>query len=169
VCASAFRLGIGDYLSKPVEETELVASVRRLVQGRRARPTPAAASAPAFAPEATIEVRLKWVARNIQDRYAERLTLRELARKAHMSRFTLSRRFSAHFQVSIRAYIAQVRVAHAIQLLGRPGMSITEIGQEIGFYDLPRFDKVFRRIVGMSPSAYRRPAAGATKGKLAGT
>jgi AraC-like DNA-binding protein len=75
-----------------------------------------------------------------------------------MSRSGLSRMFTAHFGLSIRRYIAQVRVARAMQSLERPGVSVTDIALQVGFYDLPRFDKVFRRLVGMSPSAYRRLA-----------
>ena len=43
--------------------------------------------------------------------------------------------------------------------------SITEVAQAVGFGDLPRFDKLFRRYTGMTPSAYRlrRVAADAKK------
>jgi AraC-like DNA-binding protein len=67
--------------------------------------------------------------------------------------------------MSIRAFIAQVRVRRAMDMLRRPGLSITEIAYDVGFYDLPRFDKVFRRIAGVSPSAYRRFGAEAQNDK----
>jgi transcriptional regulator GlxA family with amidase domain len=35
------------------------------------------------------------------------------------------------------------------------GRSLTDIAIETGFYDLPHFDKVFRRRIGLSPWEYR--------------
>jgi two-component system response regulator YesN len=155
ICALAFRVGVGDYLAKPVREDELVASVRRLVQGRLRKVRDAGPSMSALPSGAPVQARLEWVARYVRERYADPLSVGELACKADMNRSFLSRRFSAYFHVSIRMYIAQVRVARAMQLLARADMPVTRIAQEVGFYDLPRFDKVFRRLVGMSPSAYR--------------
>jgi YesN/AraC family two-component response regulator len=166
VCASAFRIGVGDYLSKPVEESELVATVRRLVQERRMTRSPASVSAPALSHAMPTEARLEWIARHILDRYSEPLSVGELAHRAGMSRSALSRGFNARFCVSIRTYIAQVRITHAMQLLARACMSVTEIAQDVGFYDLPRFDKVFQRLLGMSPSAYRRSLRTAQNGKF---
>jgi transcriptional regulator GlxA family with amidase domain len=100
--------------------------------------------------------RMESVARHIHDRYAERLSVNELARRARMSRSRLSRRFKAYFRVSIRTYISTFRITRAGRLLEESDLSITEIALKAGFYDLPRFDKVFRRIIGMSPSAYRQ-------------
>ena len=49
-------------------------------------------------------------------------------------------------RVSFRAYLQDVRVRKARELLLVPGYSITEIAQMLGFGgDLPRFDKVFKR------------------------
>jgi YesN/AraC family two-component response regulator len=157
VCASAFRVGVGDYLSKPIGEEELVASVRRLVQGRRTRAKLAGGGSLPLAPGAPLEARLEWVARYVRESYAEPLSVGELAQKADIHRSSLSRKFSTYFHVPIRTYIAQVRVGRAMQLLEQADMPVTQIALEVGFYDLPRFDKVFRRIAGMSPSEYRRP------------
>jgi transcriptional regulator GlxA family with amidase domain len=110
--------------------------------------------------------RMESIAHYVHDRYAERLSVSALARRARMGRSTLSRRFSAHFRVCIRDYIAAVRIAHAVRLLlHAPDLSITDIALKVGFYDLPRFDKVFRRVIGSSPSEYRRMHAAAQKGK----
>jgi YesN/AraC family two-component response regulator len=169
VCASAFRLGVCDYLSKPIEETELVAAVRRLVQGRRPAPLPGLLNAPVLPAAERSDAGMESVARHVHERYADRLSINEIARLAGMNRSVLSRRFTAHFRMPLRTYIAQVRVTHAMLLLGRLGPSVTQIAHDVGFYDLPRFDKVFRRVSGMSPSAYRRVTAESQKGKVSDT
>jgi YesN/AraC family two-component response regulator len=167
VCATAFRLGAHDYLSKPVGEAELVATIRRVLPAPTSKAGTPAKGRAADLPECS-DPRVKEVARHIHEHYAKPLSVGELARKVGLSRSALSRKFTACFGTSIRTYIAQVRMAHAIDLLGRPGLSITEIAHEAGFYDLPRFDKVFRRIVGIPPTAYRRRAE-AQKGKSSNT
>jgi two-component system, response regulator YesN len=40
-------------------------------------------------------------------------------------------------------------------LLAAGHISITEVAQNVGFGDLPHFDKVFKRYAGTTPSAYR--------------
>ncbi len=90
----------------------------------------------------------------IHEHYWESISFSEAARQAGVSKFAFSRRFKALMRVSFRAYLQDVRVRKARELLLVPGYSITEIAQMLGFGDLPRFDKVFKRFEGISPSAY---------------
>ena len=99
----------------------------------------------------------------IHQRYWESISFSEAARHAGVSKFAFSRRFKALMRVSFRAYLQDVRVRKARELLLVPGYSITEIAQMLGFGDLPRFDKVFKRFEGISPSAYRSLTAPANR------
>jgi AraC-like DNA-binding protein len=49
-------------------------------------------------------------------------------------------------------------------LLRRGDLSVTEVCFEVGCASLGTFSTRFAELVGMSPSAYRREAAGATEG-----
>jgi AraC-like DNA-binding protein len=48
-----------------------------------------------------------------------------------------------------------VRIEQAKVLLAADHVSISEVAQNVGYGDLPHFDKVFKRYVGITPSAYR--------------
>ena len=91
----------------------------------------------------------------IDRRYAERLSLPGLACEVGVSRYWLSHRFSRNVGMSLRQYLLTVRLERAKQLLAEGRMSITVVAQDVGFGDLPRFDKLFRRYTGLTPSAFR--------------
>jgi AraC-like DNA-binding protein len=57
--------------------------------------------------------------------------------------------------VTFRDYLLKVRLERAKVLLAAGHLSITEVAQDVGFGDLPRFDKMFKRYTGFTPSAYR--------------
>jgi two-component system response regulator YesN len=96
------------------------------------------------------------VARLIHQRYWDELSLAELGREVGRSPDWLSRRFRSVMGVTFRSYVTQIRLERAQSLLVSGTASITEIAQSVGFGDLPRFDKLFKRAMGCTPSAYRR-------------
>ena len=91
----------------------------------------------------------------IQQRYWEHLTLPALAREVGVSQYRLSRRFHEVMGVTLRAYLLQARLEKAKDLLATTREQITEVALAVGFSDLPRFDKLFKRYTGVTPSAYR--------------
>ena len=52
-------------------------------------------------------------------------------------------------------YLSFVRVAKSKQLLANPQKRISEVAYEAGFSSLTHFNRMFRRITGQSPTAYR--------------
>src|SRR5262245_9750034 len=57
--------------------------------------------------------------------------------------------------LTFRDYLLKVRLERAKVLLASGHVSITEVAHDVGFSDLARFDKVFKRYTGFTPSAYR--------------
>ena len=57
--------------------------------------------------------------------------------------------------MTLRGYLVRVRLEKARALLTAKQDSITEIAMAVGFGDLPRFDKMFKRYTGFTPSAFR--------------
>ncbi len=53
-------------------------------------------------------------------------------------------------------YVHALRVAEACRLLGETDDNISDIAFEVGFGNLPHFNRVFRRERGMTPRAYRK-------------
>jgi AraC family transcriptional activator FtrA len=90
---------------------------------------------------------------------AERHTLGSLARRAAMSTRTLQRQFHDSTRMSPIAWVVRERVAVARELLERGRASIAEVGERVGFGSDESFRRHFRRVVGVSPSAYKRQFA----------
>lgn len=99
-------------------------------------------------------------ARDLIDlRYAERLDLAALAREAGYSKFHFARAFAAAYGETPRAYLTRRRLERAKTLLRMANLSVTEICFLVGFESLGSFSSLFRRVVGATPTAYRREAA----------
>ncbi len=79
-----------------------------------------------------------------------------LAGKAGLEDRTFLRRFQKATGHTTTEYWQRVRVSNAKTKLRETGLSIDQIGWEVGYSDPSAFRKVFHRIVGLSPSDYRR-------------
>lgn len=80
-------------------------------------------------------------------------SLAELARKMKMSSTVFGREFRKNFALTPISYRNHMRiVAGSFELL--KGKMVTDVFQEIGFNDLSRFNKQFKRIVGASPKKF---------------
>ncbi|MGY1719211.1 MULTISPECIES: helix-turn-helix domain-containing protein [unclassified Blastococcus] len=96
-------------------------------------------------------------ARDAMDRdYAEPLDVPTLARLAHVSPAHFIRTFRVAFGETPHRYLQRRRVERAMFLLRATDRSVTEICMDVGFSSLGTFSRVFRDIVGESPSAHRR-------------
>ena len=98
----------------------------------------------------------------LQDHLAESVSIGSLARQLGMSSRTLNRRFKAATGLSPQAYLQNLRVAAAKDLLRHSNLGIGEIAWQIGLQDVSYFSQLFRRHSGISPLRYRE----AVRGKL---
>ncbi len=67
----------------------------------------------------------------------------------------LSNQFKKETGKTITKYIQESRIERAMQLLISTELSIQEISETVGIHDLSWFSKLFKNIVGVSPSQYR--------------
>lgn len=88
--------------------------------------------------------------------YAERYPVSRYAGEVHLS--------VRHFSALIRAYTGQrpmewittYTIGQAKHLLSQTDLSIKEIAEQLGFPEQFTFRKYFKRVVGVSPSEYRK-------------
>ena len=92
----------------------------------------------------------------IDERFAERLTLDEVAGRFYIDKHYLARLFKEQVGVTLTGYVQQVRITHAKQMLRFTDQRIEEIGAQCGIGDLNYFSRVFKKLEGVSPSEYRR-------------
>ena len=83
------------------------------------------------------------------------LDLDTLAKHAHMSRRTLTRRFREETGVAPMAWLADARIDRARELLETTGEPIENIGRLTGLGAPASVRAAFHRRVGASPQAYR--------------
>lgn len=96
------------------------------------------------------------VIKYIRSNFGGTLTLDFLAEQAHISREYLSRKFKSYTGTNISDFIAEVRVERAKQLLRSSTHSITDISAYCGYTTLGNFQRFFKKLVGCSPSEYRK-------------
>lgn len=98
-------------------------------------------------------------ARDLTDReFAQPLTLDAMARAAHLSKFHFARAFAAVYGETPAAYLTRRRIERAKDMLRSANLTVTEICYLVGFESPGSFSSKFRRLVGQSPSEYRRAA-----------
>jgi AraC-like DNA-binding protein len=108
--------------------------------------------------------RLRRVRDRIDRDYAQPLDVEALARGAHMSAGHLSREFRLAYGEAPYGYLMTRRIERAMAMLRRGDLSVTEVCFAVGCQSLGTFSTRFTELVGVSPSSYRRLAAGATAG-----
>ena len=93
----------------------------------------------------------EWLA----DHYATSDPVMEMIRNSGLSRCSFVRRFHAATGHAPLEYVQKIRIEEAKQLLETNLLSIEQIGAEVGYSDIVSFRRLFKRLVGETPSAYR--------------
>jgi AraC family transcriptional regulator len=98
----------------------------------------------------------KRVADYIEVRLDARLTIADMAAMVHLSPFHFSRAFKQSFGMPPHRYHMMRRVEAAKMLLNETTTPMTEIAMRLGFSEASALSAGFKRMTGVSPSAYRR-------------
>ena len=91
----------------------------------------------------------------IADNYSESLSLEQVAKAVNTSSFYFCKMFKRITGLNFTEYVSRVRIERAKNLLLNPNLRISEIAFEVGFQSLTHFNRVFRKMVGLSPTDYR--------------
>jgi len=92
----------------------------------------------------------------IQQNYTRSFSLIELSESIGVSKSYLSRIFKTDTGISLWDYLNRFRIQKAKELLLLTDESITEVAADVGYEDVSYFSRVFRKIAGCSPRAYRQ-------------
>ena len=91
----------------------------------------------------------------IADHQSDELSLKEVARAVNTSAFYFCKMFKQAIGLTFTDYLARVRVEKVKNLLLNPHKRVSEAAFEAGFQSLSQFNRVFKKIEGMSPSDFR--------------
>jgi AraC family transcriptional regulator len=86
----------------------------------------------------------------------EPIGLDELAALAGLSRFHFCTAFRQATGSTPYAWLVNLRIERARQLLAHPELPVTEIALAVGYETPSSFAAAFRKITGVTPSAFRR-------------
>ena len=97
-----------------------------------------------------------WKARRFIEQHSdEEISLSKLAKAININPTHLSEKFKQVTGVKFVDYVARTRFDKARKLLADGDVRISEIAFEVGFQSLSQFNRVFKRLSGKSPTAYR--------------
>lgn len=105
-------------------------------------------------PEASDPVRQ--AQEHIRQHYREPVTVSQLAQAQGYSPAWLSRKFSGETGMGFSEYLQRIRIGQSCALLAQTDLSIPEIAAQVGYADQKYFNRVFRKLLNMSPREYRR-------------
>jgi transcriptional regulator GlxA family with amidase domain len=91
----------------------------------------------------------------LHDRYADTLSLAEVAAAVGVEPERMARGFRRAFGEPMAAYLRRIRVDAAAHLLMATNLSISRIAADVGFADQSHLTRCFTRYVGTTPGRYR--------------
>src|SRR5262249_37595351 len=97
----------------------------------------------------------EWLA----DHYAEADPVNGMIRLSGLPPRSFGRRFKAATGFAASGYVHRVRIEEAEQILETASMTVEKIGAAVGYGDVASFRRLFSRMVGETPAAYRRRQA----------
>ncbi|MEH7333117.1 response regulator [Neobacillus drentensis] len=150
----ALRNGVTDYLLKPVEELDLKVCLEKwldqlnLAESKMNAPNIVDENLPA----STIERVLHYIEKTPLDQ----ITLKDAAESVHMNPSYLSQLFKQQLNKKFVDFITELRIEESKRLLQNTSLRMSEIAERVGYSDLAYFSNNFKRIMGCSPSEFRK-------------
>jgi YesN/AraC family two-component response regulator len=96
----------------------------------------------------------------INEHQTEDLTLGQVAKAVNTSTFYFCKVFKKATGINFTDYLSRVRIEKSKNLLLNPNLRISEIAFEVGFQSLTHFNRVFKKVLGQSPTEYRSKVLG---------
>jgi AraC-like DNA-binding protein/mannose-6-phosphate isomerase-like protein (cupin superfamily) len=108
----------------------------------------------------SLQQRLDMVLEHMQRQIHENLRLEDLAAICHLSLSHFSAVFRQRTGYAVMDYFTRLKIQHACHLLDTTDQPVKTIARTLGYEDPLYFSRVFHRIYGESPSAYRSKSKG---------
>lgn len=157
----AVRLGVTRLLLKPSKMEEINEAMRTMVANldREAAPPPPEAEAAEGGLGEEQRCANSFIVRQalgfIEEHYAQRFTLQEIADHCYVSQWHLSKLLNKHTDKSFYDLLNAARIREAKKLLEDPSLKISDICDRVGYSDIGHFSRVFKKTEGVSANEYR--------------
>jgi len=167
----ALKLGVKDYLMKPIDDNELDEAIKKAcynVQNKKqinkmkSRIDGDTDSKIMFFKEYFMDSKrttgLTYVdltIKYISDNYQNNINIKEIADKLFVSESHLSRLFKSEVGYTFVDYLTYYRIKKAIGYLRDPNIKIYKIAESIGYKDQRYFSVIFKKLVGVTPKEFK--------------
>ena len=95
----------------------------------------------------------------IRQNQTEHLSLGQVARAVNTSTFYFCKMFKKYTGINFTDYVSRSRIESAKSLLLNQNLRVSEIAYQVGFQSLTHFNRVFKKVIGQSPTEYRAQLA----------
>lgn len=92
----------------------------------------------------------------VEQHITEEFTREDIAAHIHLNPTYLSRMFKKETGVSLSDYVIQQRMQKAKKLLEETNLKVVHVAEAVGYYHLPHFTTMFKKVVGITPQHYRK-------------
>ncbi|HKJ41678.1 MAG TPA: AraC family transcriptional regulator, partial [Sunxiuqinia sp.] len=92
----------------------------------------------------------------LMNHFQDEIDLKRLADLVNMAEGSLCRYFKSKMNMTLFEYLNQIKVESACKLLMNRDLGIIDVSLDSGFNNLSHFNKQFKKVKGMTPSAYRK-------------
>ncbi|WP_341785725.1 response regulator transcription factor [Jeotgalibacillus salarius] len=160
---TAIRLGVLNYLVKPVQKQKLIQSVEEALAKEFTQERAGIMQKAADHSLTELEQDQKQMTSPVQagkdfiDRHINRqMTLKEVAEHIHLNPSYFSVIFKDQTGLTFSEYVTRKRIQKAKQLLLTTTMPVAEIAETAGYQTAKYFNKIFKEYEGLTPGKYRK-------------
>lgn len=159
----ALRLGVVNYLLKPIGKKKLIEAVEEAVKIMEKQVRVGMiekvvdekivdANTKMNSAKDTIRKAISFIDQHLKDEF----TLKDVAAHVHLNPSYFSVLFKEQVNMNFSEYVTRRRIQRAKELVITTNLPINEIAEEAGYKTSKYFIKIFKEIEGMTPSAYRK-------------
>lgn len=154
----ALRLGVIDYLVKPLKLEETQAAIHRaIISINEISLYKMETSSTKTAQDENIQSIMQYIHAHYYD---ENLTLDQVAKSLFLSPSYISRSFKEIVGLTFKEYLQYYRIEQAKKQLRSTSLSISDISENVGYSNLTYFSRVFKKVTSYTPTRYRDDCKG---------
>ena len=157
---SALRLGVSDYLLKPLKDGDLEQAIGHIIGQIEEKPEPReeAPAAQVLRFNSEKKSKNKYVeeaTQYIREHYRDDINISTVAGFLEISEGYLSRVFKKETDYTFTNYLTFYRMQMAMGLLKDCRVKVYEVADQVGYSDTAYFSAQFKKLLGVSPSEYQ--------------
>jgi len=88
--------------------------------------------------------------------YSQHITLEKIASISNLTATSFCRYFKLMTNKTYYDFLTEIRISHACHFLIEDKMSVDQIADKCGFYNISNFYRQFKKVIGVTPLTYKR-------------